>query len=223
MSSASHSSRNVPAIDLHQLGGLDALGLGGPLDLEAVLVGAGEVEDLVAEQAVPPGEHVARDRRVGVTDVGHVVHVIDGRRHVEAAHGTHCAVRTPTARSLFTIPTRDRRARRAPRRRRRRRDRGHVSSGLSARAARRARAGDRRSGPAARRPAARSGTRAGADRRLCRTSSEQAARELAAETLRRLRDGEIRVEPTADPAALRAMMEFALGEPFSDRLLQPAA
>ena len=44
-----------------------------------------------------------------------------------------------------------------------------------------------------------------------------AARKLAAETLRRLRDGEIRVEPTADPAALRAMMEFALGEPFSDR------
>jgi 4-hydroxyacetophenone monooxygenase len=43
-----------------------------------------------------------------------------------------------------------------------------------------------------------------------------AARKLAAETLRRLRDGEIRVEPTAEPDALRAMMEFALGEPFSD-------
>ena len=33
---------------------------------------------------------------------------------------------------------------------------------------------------------------------------------------RRLRDGEIAAEPTADRDALRAIMEFALGEPFSD-------
>ena len=44
----------------------------------------------------------------------------------------------------------------------------------------------------------------------------QAARELGAETLRQLRDGEIGAEPTSDRDALRAIMEFALGEPFSD-------
>ena len=43
-----------------------------------------------------------------------------------------------------------------------------------------------------------------------------AARLLAAETLRRLRDGEIAAEPTSDRGALRAIMEFALGEPVSD-------
>jgi 4-hydroxyacetophenone monooxygenase len=43
-----------------------------------------------------------------------------------------------------------------------------------------------------------------------------AARELAAATLRRLRDGEIAAMPTAEPAALRAMMEFVFGEPVSD-------
>lgn len=43
-----------------------------------------------------------------------------------------------------------------------------------------------------------------------------AARHLAAETLRRLRDGDITAEPTVDRAALREMMEFALGEPVSD-------
>ena len=64
------------------LGG-DAVGLGRALHLEAVLVGAGEEEDVVAEQAVPAGEGVGGDRRVGVPDVGHVVHVVDRGGHVE--------------------------------------------------------------------------------------------------------------------------------------------
>ncbi len=65
----------------------DAVGLGRPLDLEAVLVGAGEEERVVAEQAVPPGDRVGDDGRVGVPDVGRVVHVVDRRRHVELGHG----------------------------------------------------------------------------------------------------------------------------------------
>ena len=52
------------------LPGRDAVGLGRPLHLEAVLVGAGEEEDVVAEQAVPAGQGVGGDRRVGVADVG---------------------------------------------------------------------------------------------------------------------------------------------------------
>jgi 4-hydroxyacetophenone monooxygenase len=44
----------------------------------------------------------------------------------------------------------------------------------------------------------------------------QAARELAAETLRGVRDGRIAAAPTADLTALRAMMEFALGERMSE-------
>jgi 4-hydroxyacetophenone monooxygenase len=44
----------------------------------------------------------------------------------------------------------------------------------------------------------------------------RAGRHLAAETLRRLRDGDIIAEPTVDRAALREMMEFAVGEPVSD-------
>ena len=42
--------------------------------------------DVVAEQAVPPGQGVGGDRRVGVADVGRVVDVVDRRGDVEAAH-----------------------------------------------------------------------------------------------------------------------------------------
>ena len=63
--------------------------LGGPLDVEAVLVGAGEEVDVVAEQAVPAGEGVADDRRVGVAEVRLGVHVVDRRRDVEPAHAVN--------------------------------------------------------------------------------------------------------------------------------------
>ena len=61
--------------------------LRGALHLEAVLVGAGEKEDLVAAEASPARQRVAGNRRVRVTDVRHVVDVIDGCRDVEASHG----------------------------------------------------------------------------------------------------------------------------------------
>ena len=61
-------------------------GLGRLLDLEAVLVGAGEELDVVAEQTVPPSERVADDRRVGVAEVWFRVDVVDRRRHVEPVH-----------------------------------------------------------------------------------------------------------------------------------------
>ena len=63
--------------------------LGGPLELQAVLVGAGEVEDLLAAQPVEPGDEVGGHGVVRVPDVGHVVRVVDRRGDVEdvAAHG----------------------------------------------------------------------------------------------------------------------------------------
>ncbi len=67
------------------LGG-DPMLLGRPGHLLAVLVGAGEEEDLIAEEPVPPGQGVGVDRRVGVAHVGRVVHVVDRRGDVEAGH-----------------------------------------------------------------------------------------------------------------------------------------
>ena len=64
------------------LGG-DAGGGGGALDLLAVLVGAGEEEGIVAEEAVAAGEDVRNDGGVGVADVGARVDVIDRRGEVE--------------------------------------------------------------------------------------------------------------------------------------------
>ena len=62
------------------------VGLCRPGDLVAVLVGPREEEDVVALEPVPPRQCVGDDHRVGVPDVGHVVHVVDRRRDVEAAH-----------------------------------------------------------------------------------------------------------------------------------------
>ena len=70
------------------LDGAEARLLGRPQHLQAVLVGAGEEPGVVADQAVPAGQRVGGDRRVGVTDVRDVVDVVDRRRHVEAVgHG----------------------------------------------------------------------------------------------------------------------------------------
>ena len=60
--------------------------LGSLLDLEAVLVGAGEELHLVAEEAVPAGDCVADDGRVGVPEVRLRVDVVDRCRHIEPGH-----------------------------------------------------------------------------------------------------------------------------------------
>ena len=69
MFSRFHASTNFGAIAVGELLRRQARGLGGLLDLEPVLVGAGEELHVVAEQAVPAGERVADDRRVGVAEV----------------------------------------------------------------------------------------------------------------------------------------------------------
>ncbi len=66
-----------------ELLGRDAGGGGGALDLLAVLVGAGEEEGVVTEQAVTAGEDVGHDGGVGVADVGARVDVVDRRGDVE--------------------------------------------------------------------------------------------------------------------------------------------
>ena len=60
-----------------------SIGLGGALDLETVLVSAGEEKDIVAEKSVPASEGISSDGRVGVPDMGDVVDVIDRRSHIE--------------------------------------------------------------------------------------------------------------------------------------------
>ena len=66
-----------------ELLGRDAGGGGGALDLLAVLVGAGEEEGVVAEQAVAAREDVRDDGGVRVADVGARVDVIDRGGDVE--------------------------------------------------------------------------------------------------------------------------------------------
>ena len=73
----------------------DAALAGDALDVLAVLVGPREEECVPAPQAPGAGDHVGRNRGVGMPHVGNVVHVVDGRREVEAlllGHVTHgCA------------------------------------------------------------------------------------------------------------------------------------
>jgi hypothetical protein len=71
---------------VHELLGRDPTGLRRALHLQPVLVGAGQVEDVVTPEPPPPGEHVPGHRRVRVADVRDIVDVIDGGGDVEAAH-----------------------------------------------------------------------------------------------------------------------------------------
>ena len=66
----------------------DAVGFGRTLDLETVFVGAREKEGRVASKAMPPGQGVCRHRRIGVPDMGHVVHVINRSGDVEGLRHT---------------------------------------------------------------------------------------------------------------------------------------
>ena len=64
-------------VALGQLARRDPLALGGLGDRLAVLVGAGQEEDLVAALAHVPREHVGGDRRIHVAEVGLTVDVVD--------------------------------------------------------------------------------------------------------------------------------------------------
>ena len=86
MFSRCHASTNCGAIASVNVLRRQARGLGGLLDLQAVLVGAGEEVHVVAEQAVPAGERVADDGRVGVAEVRLGVDVVDGGGEEVVAH-----------------------------------------------------------------------------------------------------------------------------------------
>ena len=64
-------------------------GLGRLLDLETVLVGAGEELDVVAEQPVPARQRITDDGCVGVAEVRLGVDVVDRGRDVEPTHAGH--------------------------------------------------------------------------------------------------------------------------------------
>src|SRR4029453_12824770 len=70
---------------IHELLRGKTLRLRGPHDVQAVLVDPGQKDDIVVPESPPSCQHVTRDRRVGVTDVRHVVRIIDRSRHVEWA------------------------------------------------------------------------------------------------------------------------------------------
>ena len=59
------------------------------LDLLAVLVGAGQEVDVAAVEPHEAGQHVAGERRVGVPDMRHVVHVVDRRGDVIGTAARH--------------------------------------------------------------------------------------------------------------------------------------
>ncbi|MEY2762650.1 MAG: hypothetical protein RLZZ43_465 [Actinomycetota bacterium] len=69
-----------------ELLGRHALGLGGLLDLQSVLVGSREEVYVIPTQAVPTGDGVRDDRGVGVTQVWLGVDVINRCRRGELGH-----------------------------------------------------------------------------------------------------------------------------------------
>ena len=78
--------------------GRDA-GIGGRLlDLLAVLVGAGQEVHPAAVEPREPGDGVARQGRIGVPDVRHVIDVVDRRGDVESVSRSHRDLRAPSLR-----------------------------------------------------------------------------------------------------------------------------
>ena len=81
------STRGGELLEVHrvavpELARRDALALRRLGDRLAVLVGAGEEEHVLAALAHVAGQHVGRDRRVGVAQMGLAVHVVDRRGDV---------------------------------------------------------------------------------------------------------------------------------------------
>jgi len=71
---------------LRILGAAHPLFLSHALDLQTVLVGAGQKPRVVAAHAVVARDRVGRDRGVGGAQMRHVVDVVDGRGCVEGRH-----------------------------------------------------------------------------------------------------------------------------------------
>ena len=67
----------------------DALLGGGLRDLDAVLVGAGEEEHVVAVEPLEARDRVGRDHLVGVADMRRAVRIRDRGRDVVAGLGRH--------------------------------------------------------------------------------------------------------------------------------------
>jgi len=65
--------------------------LGGLLDFLSVFIQSGQEKNLIARFTVKSGEHIGKDRGIGMADMRPVVHVINGSRNVEP---THQAIRT---------------------------------------------------------------------------------------------------------------------------------
>ena len=80
--------------------GIGAGAPGGEVDVLAVLVGAGQVEGVVAVEAVEAGQEVGHHRRVGVAEVGLGVDVVDRRGEVDGA--VHGEGRPPGGASGYT-------------------------------------------------------------------------------------------------------------------------
>ncbi len=74
---------------------IEAGGVGGALDVEAVLVGSGEEQDVVAEQSSPARQRVTDDGGVGVPEVRFGVDVVDRRRRVEPGHAANATSNPP--------------------------------------------------------------------------------------------------------------------------------
>ena len=74
---------------------VEAGGVGGALDVEAVLVGPGEEQDVVAEQPSPARQRVTDDGGVGVPEVRFGVDVVDRRRRVEPGHASNATSNPP--------------------------------------------------------------------------------------------------------------------------------
>ena len=66
----------------YEFGFRDAGFLGGALDVDAVFVGAGGQDDLVAQHALVAAYGVAHDRGVRMADVREAVRVVDRRRQI---------------------------------------------------------------------------------------------------------------------------------------------
>ena len=78
-----HHAAEDGRVPVRQLDRGDPLLLGGLLHLLAVLVGAGQEEDVLAVEPLEARQHVGRDRGVGVADMGYAVGIENRRRDVE--------------------------------------------------------------------------------------------------------------------------------------------